>query len=139
MFRSTCFRQANQLVTGKRLLGPQVGISAAHARAYHQNASWIQQQRISGYRHQSGHENGNRQQDAHGFNYAKFLMFPTLAFTTSYIYLQKQNSDCAMAAAPQNNIDNKRGVQENKIRFFGNPQQIFKHFSANNKDGSMSY
>lgn len=54
-----------------------------------------------------------------------------------YKYNQKAN-ECAKASTSQIN----RGNEDNKIRFFGAPQEIFKHFgSCDGDDGNleMSY
>lgn len=48
-----------------------------------------------------------------------------------------QNSDIAQAA-PASDKQNKAGTLDNKIRFFGHPQSIFKHFASQGSDG-MTY
>jgi len=48
-----------------------------------------------------------------------------------------QNSDIAQAA-PASLKEDKAGTLDNKIRFFGHPQSIFKHFASQGADG-MTY
>lgn len=59
---------------------------------------------------------------------------------TSYLYLNQ--SDLAFAAQPSENDYNLRGNKENKVRFFGTPQQIYQQFATElDEDGkkAMSY
>lgn len=60
---------------------------------------------------------------------------------TSYLYLHKSDLDLAFAAQASPK-ENEKGNKENKVRFFGTPQQIFKHFATmKDEDGeeAMSY
>lgn len=86
------------------------------------------------FQQQNAHQS---QQAGSGFNFAHFILLGT-AFT-SYLYLH--NSEMAFAAQPSEK-DHNQGTKQNKVRFFGTPQQIFKQFSSlKDEDGEdvMSY
>jgi hypothetical protein len=64
-------------------------------------------------------------------------MLPIMGMAYMLSQYNKQN-ECAKASVAQTN----RGNEDNKIRFFGTPQDIFKHFaSCDGDDGNleMSY
>jgi hypothetical protein len=88
---------------------------------------------------QNSYNGQSSQQASSGFNFAHYVLLGTAV--SSYIYLHQYGFDLAFAAQPSEKEDSQ-GNKQNKVRFFGTPQQIFKQFaSAKDDDGedAMSY
>ena len=93
------------------------------------------QQNVMPFQQQQSYQ--QQEQTNSKFNFAHFILLGTAL--TSYLYLH--NSEMAFALKPTD-MENSKGNKQNKVRFFGTPQQIFRQFSTlKDEDGNdaMSY
>ena len=66
------------------------------------------------------------------------LMLPVMGLAYMLSQYNQKSNECAKASVSQTN----KGNEDNKIRFYGSPQEIFKHFATcDGDDGNleMSY